>query len=83
MGEVNARMMIVVEAIRHSILTSNSPGLSVNTHPNPFMLNVIGTVDMQTAAEEAIKRLDIYDAAQAKKQQEADAATAASAVDGH
>ena len=42
MTEVNAKLMTVVSAIRQSIETSGSPGLSVNNHPNAFFLNVIG-----------------------------------------
>jgi hypothetical protein len=83
--------MTVVQAIKHSILTSNTPGLSVNTHPNAFMLNVIGTINLQTAAEQVLANLDRFaeaeqareDAAAAKLKRESDAATSASATDGH
>jgi hypothetical protein len=58
MTNIDARIMVVVGALRQSILTSNQPGLSVNTHPNPFMLSVIGALDLRTAAELVLKRLD-------------------------
>jgi hypothetical protein len=81
MTEINARTMTVVRALKHAIVTGTSPGLSVNTHPNAFFLNVIGEVDLLKAAELVIRRLGEHD--QAQQKQEADAATRASAVDGH
>jgi hypothetical protein len=84
MSEVNARLVTIIQAIKHAIITSNAPGLSVNTHPNPYMLNVIGTIDLQRAAEEITKQLGAFDAhAAALAKKEADAETAASVVDGH
>jgi hypothetical protein len=78
----NPKAIAVALAFKQSIETSQTPGLSVNAHPNAFMLNVIGTLDLYRAAEYALRRADEYDAAEAKRK-EADAATAASAVDGH
>lgn len=62
MTEVNAKLMTVVSAIRQSIETSGSPGLSVNNHPNAFFLNVIGAIDLLKAAELVLTRLEGYDA---------------------
>ena len=57
---VDAKLMTVVAAIKQSIETSGSPGLSVNDHPNKFFLNVIGSIDLLRAAEHVIRRLDDY-----------------------
>lgn len=54
--------MAVVSAIKRSIETSSSPGLSVNAHPNHFFLNVNGAIDLRRAAELAIEHLDAYEA---------------------
>jgi hypothetical protein len=54
----------------------------VNVHPNPFFLHVIGELDLKHIAERVIKNLDEFAKTEAKRA-EADAATAASAVDGH
>jgi hypothetical protein len=59
---VDAKLMTVVAAIKQSIETSAVPGLSVNAHPNPFLLNVIGAIDLQRAAEHVLARLEAYDA---------------------
>lgn len=61
MTEVNAKLMTVVSAIKQSIETSGSPGLSVNNHPNAFFLNVIGAIDLLKAAELVLTRLEGYD----------------------
>jgi hypothetical protein len=58
---VDAKLMAVVAAIKQSIETSGTPGLSVNNHPNPFLLNVIGSIDLQRAAEHVLARLEAYD----------------------
>ena len=79
---VDAKLMCVVAALRHGIQTLNTPGLSVNTHPNPFFLHVIGELDLKHIAERVVTNLAQHDA-QEKKRAEVDAATAASAVDGH
>lgn len=55
-----------------------SPGLSVNGHPNPFQLNVAGTIDLMTAGEAAIADLDRFDEA-VRLQKEADAKAKAAA----
>jgi hypothetical protein len=55
--------MTVVAAIKQSIETSAGPGVSVNTHPNPFFINVNGAIDLKNAATLIIERLDAYDAA--------------------
>lgn len=79
---VNAKTMAVVQALRHGITTLNSPGLSINNHPNPFFIHVIGELDLKHIAERVLKNLEQFYETE-KKRTEADAATAASAVDGH
>ena len=59
----DAKVMTVVSAIRQSLQTSASPGSSVNTHPNPFFINVQGEVNLKHAAELIIQRLQEYDEA--------------------
>ena len=61
MTEVNAKLMTVIGAIKQSIETSGSPGLSVNNHPNAFFLNVIGAIDLAKAAELVLARLEAYE----------------------
>jgi hypothetical protein len=68
---VDAKLMAVVAAIKQSIETSGTPGLSVNGNPNPFFLNVIGAIDLQRAAEHVLARLEAYDE-QVKAKFEAD-----------
>jgi hypothetical protein len=87
--------MCIVAALRHGIQTLNSPGLSINTHPNPFFLHVIGELDLKHIAERVLKNVEEFAKTEAARQlkeagdkavqakQEADAETAASAVDGH
>ena len=48
---VDAKIMTVVSAIKQSLQTSASPGSSINTHPNPFFLNVSGEMNLKHAAE--------------------------------
>lgn len=60
---VDARIMTVVSAIKQSLQTSTGPGSSVNTHPNPFFINVTGEVNLKHAAELIIERLDAYEVA--------------------
>ena len=79
---VDAKLMCVVAALRHGIQTTNSPGLSVNTHPNPFFMHVIGELDLKHIAERVLKNIEQHEA-QEKKRAEVDQQTAASAVDGH
>lgn len=78
----DARLMCLIAAVRHGITTLYTPGLSVNTHPNPFFLMVNGEVDLKHIAERVLINLNLFDT-QEKKRQEADAATAASAADEH
>ena len=58
---VDAQIMVVVSAIKQSLQMSGSPGSSVNTHPNPFFINVQGEVNLKHAAELIIQRLGEYD----------------------
>jgi hypothetical protein len=82
MKTVDGKLMCVVAALRHGIQTTGSPGLSVNAHPNPFFLHVIGELDLKHIAERVLKNFEQYLETE-RKRAEADAATAASAVDGH
>ena len=59
---VDAKIMTVVGAIKQSLQTAGSPGSSVNTHPNPFFLNVSGEINLKHAAELIIQRLEEYEA---------------------
>jgi len=60
---VDAKMMTVVGAIKQSLQSSGGPGSSVNSHPNPFFLNVTGEINLKHAAELIIQRLEEYEAA--------------------
>ena len=82
MSNVDAKLMCVVAALRHGIQTLNSPGLSINTHPNPFFMHVIGELDLKHIAERVLKNIEQHEA-QEQKRAEVDQQTAASAVDGH
>jgi hypothetical protein len=64
---VDAKIMTVVSAIKQSLQTSAGPGSSVNTHPNPFYINVTGEMNLKHAAELIITRLEEYEAALAIK----------------
>jgi hypothetical protein len=55
--------MTVVGAIKQSLQTSAGPGSSINSHPNPFFINVTGEVNLKHAAELIIERLESYEAA--------------------
>ena len=83
MTEVNAREMAVVNALKHAIVTSGSPGLSVNTHPNAFFLNVIGEVDLLKGARAALAAVDQHDKIAAEAAKKAEPAKAVSDPDGH
>lgn len=61
MTAVDAKVMTIVGAIKQSIETSGSPGLSVNSHPNPFFIQVMGAIDLRKAAELVIARLEKYE----------------------
>ena len=60
---VDAKVMTVVGAMRQSLQTSGGPGSSVNSHPNPFFLNVTGEINLKHAAELILTRLEEYEAA--------------------
>jgi len=60
---VDAKIMTVVSAIKQSLQTSAGPGSSINSHPNPFFLNVAGEMNLKHAAELIITRLEEYDEA--------------------
>ena len=64
---VDAKMMTVVSAIKQSLQSSGGPGSSVNSHPNPFFLNVTGEINLKHAAELIIQRIEEYEAALAIK----------------
>jgi len=85
MTEVTARAMTIVRALKHAIVTSTAPGLSVNTHPNAFFLNVIGEVDLLKAAQFALVELDRFDkdAAERAAKEQANANKALADPDGH
>jgi hypothetical protein len=60
---VDAKVMTVVSAIKQSLQTAGGPGSSVNSHPNPFFINVTGEVNLKHAAELIIQRVEEYEAA--------------------
>jgi len=60
---VDAKIMTVISAIKQSLQTSAGPGSSINSHPNPFFINVTGEVNLKHAAELIITRLEEYEAA--------------------
>jgi hypothetical protein len=60
---VDAKVMTVVSAIKQSLQTSGGPGSSVNSHPNPFFLNVTGEIDLKHAATLILTRLEDYETA--------------------
>lgn len=55
---LDARTLAAIGAIRQAIQQSPEPGLSVNSHPNPFFLSVIGSLDLRKIAELVIERVD-------------------------
>jgi hypothetical protein len=60
---VDAKIMTVVGAIKQSLQMAGGPGSSVNSHPNPFFINVTGEVNLKHAAELIIQRVEEYEAA--------------------
>ena len=60
---VDAKIMTAVSAIKQSLQTSAGPGSSINSHPNPFFINVSGEVNLKHMAELVIERLEEYEAA--------------------
>jgi len=74
---VDAKIMTVVSALKQSLQMSAGPGSSINSHPNPFFLNVTGEMNLKHAAELIIARLEEYEAAiQQKADKEIKAAAA-------
>jgi hypothetical protein len=73
---IDAKLMCVVAALRHGIQTLNSPGLSINVHPNPFFMHVIGELDLKHIAERVIKNMEQYDTSEALREMEAAVAAA-------
>lgn len=64
---IDAKLMTVVGAIRQSLQMSGGPGSSVNSHPNPFFLNVTGEINLKHMAELVIQRVEEYEAALLEK----------------
>jgi hypothetical protein len=60
---VDAKLITVVGAIKQSIQQSAGPGSSVNSHPNPFFINVGGELNLKHMAELVIQRIEEYEAA--------------------
>jgi hypothetical protein len=60
---VDAKIMTVVSAIKQSLQMAGGPGSSVNTHPNPFFMNVTGEINLKHMAELVIARVEEYEAA--------------------
>jgi hypothetical protein len=54
--------MTVVSAMKQSLQQAGGPGSSVNSHPNPFFLNVTGEVNLKHMAELVIQRIESYEA---------------------
>jgi cell shape-determining protein MreC len=77
---VDAKIMVVVSAIKQSLQSACGPGSSVNNHPNPFFLNVAGEVNLKHAAELIIARVEEYEAALKTKAEKLLKATEAEAA---
>jgi hypothetical protein len=60
---VDAKVMTVVNAVKQSLQQAGGPGSSVNSHPNPFFLNVTGELNLKHMAELVIQRVEEYEAA--------------------
>jgi hypothetical protein len=58
---VDAKMLTVVNAIKQSLQMSGGPGSSVNTHPNPFFMNVTGEINLKHMAELVVTRVEEYE----------------------
>lgn len=63
---VDAKVMTAIGAMKQSLQTSGSPGSAVNSHPNPFFLNVTGEINLKHMAELVIARLEEFEAAMVK-----------------
>jgi hypothetical protein len=59
---VDAKLLIVVNAIKQSLQMSGGPGSSVNTHPNPFFMNVTGEINLKHMAELVVTRIEEHEA---------------------
>jgi hypothetical protein len=59
---VDAKLLTVVNAIKQSLQMSGGPGSSVNTHPNPFFMNVTGEINLKHMAELVITRVEEHEA---------------------
>jgi hypothetical protein len=59
--------MTVVSAMKQSLQQAGGPGSSVNSHPNPFFLNVTGEINLKHMAELVIQRIESYEADLLKK----------------
>jgi hypothetical protein len=59
---VDAKMLTVVNAIKQSLQMSGGPGSSVNTHPNPFFMNVTGEINLKHMAELVVTRIEEHEA---------------------
>jgi methionine-rich copper-binding protein CopC len=60
---VDAKIMTVVSAMKQSLQMAGGPGSSVNSHPNPFFLNVTGEINLKHMAELIVTRLEDYETA--------------------
>jgi hypothetical protein len=78
---IDAKIMTVVSAIKQSLQTSAGPGSSINSHPNPFFINVTGEVNLKHAAELIILRLNEYEEALKAKIEKSIKAAETAAVD--
>jgi hypothetical protein len=59
---VDAKLLTVVNAIKQSLQMSGGPGSSVNTHPNPFFMNVTGEINLKHMAELVVTRIEEHEA---------------------
>jgi hypothetical protein len=66
-SKIDAKIMTVVSAIKQSLQMSGGPGSSVNSHPNPFFLNVTGEINLKHIAELVILRVEEYESAAKEK----------------
>jgi hypothetical protein len=62
MSTIDPKVIAVAAGIRQSIEQNAGPGSSVNSHPNPFFVNVTGSVDLYKAAEAALSRAAQFEA---------------------
>jgi hypothetical protein len=59
---IDAKLLTVVNAIKQSLQMSGGPGSSVNTHPNPFFMNVTGEINLKHMAELVVTRIEEHEA---------------------